>query len=485
MWRRLYDYHDQELAKYISSKYNKLQKKKISKRRYIKLLKRYRNDFLHRGYPFLKEISYELAHKLICDQKYLKIVTQTTTNSVNKFEGFQIEEVAARYYPLGTMLAHILGNVGSVTQGELKNRAKDYRRNDLVGRQGMERILENVIKGSRGCIVAGKQGDHFVQPASDGKDVFLTINAKAQQVAEKELDLMVGLTESAQGGAAVVIEVTTGDIIVIATSPRYDANHYRKNYKELLKDPTRPLENRALYNKYPAPPGSIFKTIVALYALEHKYISSNTIIHCRGFLHNPKAFRCTHVHGATDVIKSIEGSCNVFYYVVGEKIGAKGLEECARLFGFGEKSHLGLRKEYRGYIPTLKNSRGIWNKGDSRMLAIGQRLTATPFQVARAMCMIANRGIMPMARIVKETRAPNTTIPKKIEEIEGRIEVSREISKTNKKVYIMRKWPIRQKNWNLVSKGMYRVVEGRHGTAKNIRRILKGLEICSKTVHLK
>lgn len=455
------------------SQYHNLPPKK-----YTKMERRFKQDYEYRRYPLYRDIPRETALKLFQQGSAWQIIDLSQTHIYNGLEGIDIEYQATRQYPWNSLLTHILGYVGLPQD---TSRERDYRPGDIVGKSGIELLCEDKLRGRRGCYVGSREGFRFTESPMDGMDIFLTIDAKVQNVAEQALDRMIEKTPDATGGAAVVIDVTNGDIVVMASSPRYDNDTLRQKYSELSKDPLRPLQNRAISNYYPPPPGSVFKVMIALYALEHQIITVDTQFQCRGYLHQRGQFRCTHVHGWVNLIEALEGSCNIYFYHVGELLGAERLYECARIFGYGEKTGLGFPDEIRGDVP---NPSASWTAGDSRMLAIGQRMTSTPLQVALSLAMVANRGVMPGVRIIKEYRPPRVFNATPINP-DNLPEEAALVADTDPNIpaipKIKREWPIQQQNWLSVREGMRRVVEGQRGTAREILALLGGLKIAAKT----
>jgi penicillin-binding protein 2 len=308
-----------------------------------------------------------------------------------------------------------------------------------------------------------------------------------QKLAEEKLDEAVKNFgyKGALGGAAVVMDVYDGSIIVMASSPRYNYTDFddKDKYKILTGDVHRPLENRAINNYYPIPPGSTFKIMVSLYALELGIVDENSDYYCRGYMHEPGKFRCTHVHYNTRIVKAIEGSCNIYFYHVGETLGPKRLEHCAKLFGFGTKSGLNIGTEYAGYIPTPESKKRYgepWYKGDSRFFGIGQQIKANPLQVARAMAMVANKGSLLRPKLV-DRLMPAGAKSLSSDVFDEKTLVSTREQRRHSRPSIIHHWPIQQKYWHLVREGMRKVTDGSYGTAKNVRSLLGDIKIASKT----
>ena len=437
-------------------------------------------DYLNRKYLFCKNIPPEFALKLFYQKKMWVPSDETKVKLVDNFSGFELEQTAARQYPCGDLLVHLLGSVGSLSREQYRTLGKsDYRITDTVGRSGLEMMFEDKLRGRRGCVVDSREGDVFTEYPTDGRDVILTIDANAQQVAEQSLDKMLSKTTTASGGAAVVVDIVTGDIIVLATTPRYQNEKFGATYDSLSKDERRPLENRAIRSYFPPSPGSVFKIMVGIYALEHGIIDEQTSVYCRGYLHRPDQFRCTHVHHQVNIVAAVAKSCNVFFYQVGETMGLERLADCARLFGYGEKTGIGLSDEYAGQVPVDSRDSAI---ADARMFGIGQIMTTTPLQMAYAVAMFANMGEMPPVRLVKQFRIPRDRFqeldPESGEPSELAASTIEEVPPKQEK---HRLWPIQPRNWQLIAEGMRRVVESPEGTASEIKPLLGKIRIASKT----
>lgn len=440
--------------------------------KYARLKKGVERDHYNRRYSFGRNIGYEKAQKLAYYKKDWEIVNDSKIKVTDRFTGFEIDTATARQYPWKTTLINVLGSIGAISEGEYRSREKDYRINDTVGRRGLESYWEEQLRGRRGCYVDSREGYVFTEPPTDGSDLVLAIDAQLQNVAEQALDKMLKKTPKATGGAAVLLEIASGDILVMATAPRTTRD---------VENPERADENRAVRNYYSPSPGSVFKVMVGLYALEKKIIDQNYTCVCEGYFDRsrPFEFRCTHQHGEVNIVKAIEGSCNVFFYHLGQKMGEQHLLECARLFGYGEKTQVELPEEHAGDIPDSERE---WQVGRCRMFAIGQIFSATPLQVANAMAMFANKGNMPGLRLVRECRSPQQRIFAQPEDETG--EEDNQIvtvAEVVKKTAVRKSWQVEHENWASIVEGMRLVTEGEGGTAVEIVPQLAGIRIGSKT----
>lgn len=447
-----------------------LESHKISPKLFLKSYARIKRDYYNRADKFWK-VTREEAIKLELQKCAWRNLDYKIAMVEDRFPGFEVGHTVSREYPYGEMLVQLLGRLGSISPEQYRCREKDYQQSDIVGQEGLEQIYEDKLRGQRGCQVSSFQGEDFSEFPRQGMDIILTIDAGAQKVAEEALDTMIAATSGATGGAAVVIEAATGEIKVLATNPRYRNETYSENFNQLLADPTRPLENRAITNSYPPPQGSVFKVMVAIYALHHGFTTPYRKIECTGTLEKDATFECTHVHSEVNLVKAIGGSCNVYFYTLGEEMGPERLEECALLFGFGQKC-LGFPRELPGLIPTLKRraTNRPWYPGESRIFAIGQLMEVTPLQVAQAMAMIANRGVMPRVHLIKAIRVSDFSQPEE-DEI-SLLGFSQPV----------RKWTTKDEYWDVIYQGMNMAVEGSYpyATAASLRSSLN-VRIAAKT----
>lgn len=439
--------------------------KKNQLRKYKKKKIEAEKDFFGRKYPLNQSIPAEAAQIITHDNVFWDCNQGDKVKIVDRYSGFCIGNNISRFYPEKDLACHLLGNMGPIPDNmrQYLIEEKDYHINDKIGLSGIERLCETELRGRRGSYVYSKQGI-FYEEALDGQDVILTISAAAQHIAEQELDKMTAKAKS-PGGAAVVIDIHTGEILVLASSPRFD-NNQRQQINNTYNEEERALIflNRAISRRDATPPGSVFKISTALYGLDHGFIDTNTYFDCRGYLHTPGKFRCTHHHGSVEIVKAIEGSCNVFFYQVGERMGYDHLIECSKIFGYGSKSGLGLREENAGLLPP----RGT--VGDNRFFGIGQRIEATPIQVARAMAMVAREGELPQLKIIKHVSFP------------AQLDTATDTTTNDSQpAVIVSTWHTNPRNWALVKDGMRKVTEGQDGTAKDLQKSLGTLRIASKT----
>jgi penicillin-binding protein 2 len=297
----------------------------------------------------------------------------------------------------GESIAHFIGTLRRVVFGspELDDSVDDdltrYAIGDLVGHNGVEKLCEKELRGAKGLRLHNLDGDVVASlPASHGKNAKLSIDVEMQGFVYERLGEAVRNHRLACGGAAVILDVPTREILAMASYPSYDPNDRRAGrYRALEADwPGRPLEFRAAVSRYY--PGSTVKPLVAALGLANGDITSNTLLTCHGrmFLQHPNTFRCYqgNVHGDITVRQAIKKSCNVFFYRLGERIEYLPLHNWFySAGGFGRLPGSGIGREGFGRLIRRPTYRAA-----SRHLAVGQSLVeATPLQVANMTASIA------------------------------------------------------------------------------------------------
>ncbi len=374
-----------------------------------------------------------------------------------------------RYYPAGVMASHTFGYTKEISPEQLAKTKENYKPGDYVGHNGIEKTYESLISGVKGysyVLVDSKQrrigryldGREDILPQK-GNDLVLSIEANAQKVAEEDF---IG-----KRGALVAIEPSTGEIIAMVSAPDYDLNRFAfitpKSYLDsIYTDPSTPLFNRATMSVHP--PGSTFKMLSAIAALDLGIINTSWTVHCTGGFTYGRYFKCHGVHGTVNVVTAIEKSCNTFFYKLIYKIGLDKWKEYASRFGFGSMTNIDLLEEVPGLIPDenyyIKRYGDNWPRSIMASLGIGQgEVSVTPLQLAQYVSLIANNGKTKTPHIVKGYIDDETEnyVPLEFKEI------SADVSQTS---------------LDIVKEAMFLVVNG-HGTATHIR--LPDIEICGKT----
>ncbi|MBO5060785.1 MAG: penicillin-binding protein 2 [Clostridia bacterium] len=400
----------------------------------------------------------------------------------NEFEGVTVTQEYFRQYTQGQLAAHILGRIGKIYKEEYDElKDKGYAMSDLVGKQGIEKVCEDYLRGTDGSknVYYGEDsellGDETDIPAVPGNYVVLTIDSNLQRAAEESLERNIKqIAESgkdkdkkggdADSGAAVVIDVKTGDILALATYPTYDPAKFSESYNDLLSDPAKPLWNRAISGTYT--PGSTFKPLTAIAALSTGAISVNEQISCDGVYtffedYQPKCWIWTEqhkTHGMLDVTKAIENSCNCFFYETGRRVGIDAIDQYAKKLGLGERTGIELAEEASGNVASPDYKKTLyedaadrkWVGGDTIQTAIGQSYSAfTPIGLANYAATIANGGTRYRTHIIKSVHS--STDGSLVYESEPVVMSNVEIS---------------EDNLNAVLKGMLGVAD--EGSAKQI-----------------
>ncbi len=352
-----------------------------------------------------------------------------------EFPGVEVRTQAVRRYPQGALAAHVLGYAGEVSLSELEVTDSPYVYGDIVGKAGAEKSFEQVLQGDRGrqlIEVDARGRARRVVSDSDpvaGRDVVLTIDSTVQAVTEKALaqameDAHKAKFPKARAGAAIAIDIKTGEIISMASLPTYDPELFlggisQKNWKTLnSKDSEFPLTNRAIMAQYPA--ASTFKAMTGLAGLEAGFTSSGTTYECKGkwvgMGEQWQKWCWDHAgHGSETFMEGIKDSCDTVFYEIGYRFykdkGEK-LQKFARRFGFGADSGIDLPGEVSGRIPDAawkaKYNENYpefqqWLPGDTVNLAIGQGdLLVTPLQLLDAYSGIANGGKVMKPHVIKQ-----------------------------------------------------------------------------------
>ncbi|MBR1970707.1 MAG: hypothetical protein IKA17_10190 [Clostridia bacterium] len=347
-----------------------------------------------------------------------------------------------RDYPYIGLGAHMLGRVGVVNQEEYeKNKDNGYSINSPIGKDGLEKYLEEYLKGENGIgsIEQSSGGVNISETIEKapiaGTNVSLTIDLDMQLACETALKETINDIASSAGsveggsnadaGSAVVIDVNTGEVLAMASYPSYDIKNFSRDYDELLNNPSKPLFNRALSGNYS--PASTFKLLVGAAALEEGIIGADEEILDTGKYtffkdYQPACWifnQTGGTHGYLNVTEAIRDSCNVFFYDVGRRLTIEKINEYAKKFGFGKKSGIELSdEEGTGVVAGPENRKkngGIWYPGDVCQTAIGQSDTlVTPLQLANYIATIANGGTRYRPHLIKSVKASDTSMKNEV-----------------------------------------------------------------------
>jgi penicillin-binding protein 2 len=389
-----------------------------------------------------------------------------------EFPWVAVEDATHRVYHAGPAWGHVLGRMGPVTADTRRNDpfrgdpAREYLGNERLGKIGVERLAEPLLRGSRGVVQRTLDGEVLEdQPAQPGRDVHLTIHAGLQDALYDLLAERIPPLPYSAGGTIVVLDVATRDCLALVSYPGFAPDELRRNYTR-LRDDTRhqPLRFRAVANQYM--PGSIVKPLVCLAGLDSGVITLDTRFDCQGYLFPNilNKWRCwpnrsgTRMrHGLLDATGGIKHSCNIFMYQTGERLGVEGLNGYFDMVGFGNVTSTGLIEEARGINPSAqllleKGQRPT--PGYARLYSIGQaELSVTPIQAANLMAIYAS-GVRKHVNLVRERRD--------------------DISWT---------LPGSTAAWAAIRRGLYGVVNDADGTAHRTAYVAPdcGYALCGKT----
>lgn len=327
-----------------------------------------------------------------------------------------------RKYHTGSMASHILGYMGRISdkdeeQLEQNGDNYEYQSTDKIGKTGIEKVFEEYLRGQDGIkqidmsVDGTISGEYTAKEAIGGSDVVLTIDSNLQKITENALAANIQKIKSggfpqrydAKGGAVVVTNVNTGEILAMASYPDYEPALFyngisNEKYNEYDKNPLHPLLNRTIQSPYA--PGSTFKMVTAIAALETGVTTTTEKINDNGpypAAHHPRCWYYKEYgrgHGYLNVSGAIEKSCNYFFYEVSNRMGIDNLEKYARYFGLGQKTGVELYNERTGTVANraITESKGTsWMVGDTLVAAIGQGYNNfTPVQMAKYISMVAN-----------------------------------------------------------------------------------------------
>ena len=327
------------------------------------------------------------------------------------FPSVEIKEVSVREYFYPDLCVHILGRCGKVTEDDLE---KGYNLTDLIGKQGAEKAFEEYLRGTDGksaVVKSTSRGDlTFTEdiPQRAGKNVYLTIDINLQKEAEDALKGVISKTHGATSGAVVITDVTSGEILAMASYPSYSIENFGKDYDRLIRDRNKPLFNRATAGLYE--PGSTFKPITAIASMEAGTLKPEEFIHTKGkYEYYDRAFRCNiyretgKTHGLINVAQALGVSCNYFFYELGHRTGIDKIAQTAHLFGLDSATGIELSQEEAiGKIAHPQNRSSHWYAGDTLQASIGQSDNRfTPLALANYAAALANGGTLYSAHILK------------------------------------------------------------------------------------
>lgn len=375
----------------------------------------------------------------------------------------------SRVYPLDSDMVHVLGYVGPVSDFDLARMDDQDPLLQIprfqVGKSGVEAKLERRLRGSAGAkrievnAVGRVMRELSRQEGKPGDNVQLTIDHSLQNFVQARL--------AGESAAVVVMDARNGDLLAVGSAPSFDPNKFVHgisvaDYNALLEDPYRPLANKSVQGTYP--PGSTFKMVTLLAALEEELIDEDEQITCVGFTKlGDRRFHCWRRggHGKVNLIKSLRESCDVYYYELAQRVGIEKMTIMARKMGLGIRHDLPLSGIARGLTPTKawkrENRQASWVVGDSLNASIGQGfMLASPLQLAVMTARLASG---------------RAVVPRLVRSING-IEVAVEEAPL---------LDINPDNLKLVQRGMYEAVYGQRATAAHSKIISEDKRMAGKT----
>ena len=334
--------------------------------------------------------------------------------------GIMIDVGHRRFYPYGPSTAHVLGYVAAVSESEMTGDRLLQLPGFRIGKAGVEKVHDLALRGTGGAskVEVNAFGrmirEISTQEGQPGAEVMLTLDLELQRLAGERL---AGERLAGESGAVVVMDIHSGDVLAMASSPSYDPNSFNKGlsteeWATLSSNPRAPLINKAIAGQYA--PGSTFKMAVALAALEKGVITPKSRVICNGSIElGTSEFHCWRKggHGIVDLHKGLTQSCDVYFYEVARRTGIDRIATMARRLGLGQSLGLDLPGERDGLIPTKDwklGTHGIpWQAGETLLSGIGQGyILATPLQLAAMTARIANGGFAVTPRV---TRAVSTS----------------------------------------------------------------------------
>ncbi|WP_339136589.1 MAG: penicillin-binding protein 2 [Candidatus Electrothrix sp. GW3-4] len=412
-------------------------------------------------------IPIRLAEELSWDQvAYIE-------NNRMELPGIKIEVIPQRVYHYGNLASHIIGYLGEISPKELSSPAfADYKAGDMIGKMGLEKLREKDLRGEKGRHYMEVNALGFEQrnlkglEPLPGNDVQLTIDVDLQRAAE---ELMM---KDDKSGAVVAIEVNTGRLLMLASSPVLELDKFLggisiKDWQEMLANPHHPLINKIVQGQYP--PASTYKIVTAIAALGEGVITPDSSIYCPGhYRFGNRTYRCWKKagHGAVNLKRALAESCDVYFYQVGQRLGVNRIASYATRLGLGKKTGVEIEHEKSGLIPTsdwkMKRYKKPWQEGETLSIAIGQGFNlVTPLQLALMTATVANGGTLYQPGMIETVRDPDGHV---IEQFQPTV---------------LDRFDDQGSNLQIIKEGLIEAVNGRHGTARRTR--LENITVAGKT----
>jgi penicillin-binding protein 2 len=334
--------------------------------------------------------------------------------------GVQIDVAQSRYYPTGSTIAHVVGYVGAVAEKDLTGEPVLTLPGFRIGKGGIERVHDLALRGRAGSSevevnAVGRVVRELYRREGDiGQELMLSIDAELQTFTTNRFQ--------DQTGAAVVMDVQSGEVLVLTSAPSFDPNLFSQgiraeDWRHLMNHPYRPLTNKAIAGQYS--PGSTFKMVVALAALEYGITTPSQSFSCRGHVAlGESMFHCWKKggHGTLDLHGGIQHSCDVYFYELARRVGVERIAQMSYRLGFGNPLDIELPGEQPGIVPTnewKKARTGVsWQLGETLVVGIGQGyLLSTPLQLATMTARLVNGGRAVVPRLTRRLGSAQKPAP--------------------------------------------------------------------------
>ena len=385
--------------------------------------------------------------------------------------GVEVMVRPRRNYPYGELAAHLLGYMGEIGPEQLKGSSpSNYRLGSMVGKSGLEMRFDREIRGIDGRLALevdslGRQVSTLEEVGPiPGNNLFLTLDLKLQRIAEEAL--------AGRPGVVVAMNPQNGEVLAYLSNPAFDPNRFaerlsRSDWEVLSSDSLSPLQNRALQGQYS--PGSTFKLVVALAALEEGLVNPEEKIFDPGyFVFGNRVFKDWKEkgHGFVDLHKAIVQSCNTYFYRLGLKVGIERMAKYAEMLGLGQETGIGLGEEKRGVVPSASFRERVlrrrWYPGEALSIAIGQSYNlVTPLQLLNAYATVANGGRLYQPWVVSRIESPEGKV---LARFEGRL---------------IRNLNLKRESVDFLRRALWGVVNEAGGTGGRAR--IEGLDVAGKT----
>lgn len=408
-------------------------------------------------------------------RRVIKIAENLTLEEVFKIQeqklflpGIVVVKEPKRIYINPIENAHVIGYVGEISEKELEQlEDEEYKNGDYIGKGGIEKYYDKQLRGTDGGLelevnARGHQQKAFnYNVPKTGNSLYLTIDSNLQRVVYETLE-----KTTTGKGAAVVINVKDGAVKALVSCPSYDTNNISKNYNKYIKNKKLPFFNRTVQALYP--PGSTFKIVTFVAALEYLNLDPGHVEECLGtFELGDRRYSCMSRagHKKINLIRAMAVSCNIYFYHLGLELGYKILDKYSKMFHFAEQTGIDIPSEKKGFFPTPEWKKSkmkmAWLQGDTVILSIGQgALTVTPLQMAAFIASVANRGTYYKPYLVDRIvdTDTNETIYKHTPQTKDKIE-------------------LKDSTWNTLSKALIETVE--NGTGKKTK--FANMKVAAKT----